>query len=106
MVCKMKWLWIGGEEPKDLPQWAYHHLVTALGVDPDLLTTFKCVEQVGFFEGSPVTQIRVFDSEVARGVAEIRDFASLDDHPDLIHYEGQLEKKNGKIVMWRRHGTG
>ena len=50
----MKWLWIGGEEPKDLPQWAYHHLVTALGVDPDLLVKFKCVEQVSFFEGSPV----------------------------------------------------
>jgi len=102
----MKWLWIGGEEPKDMPQWAYHHLVTALGVDPDLLVKLKCVEQISFFEGSPVIQIRIFDPDLAQEMNKIGDFASLDAYPDLILYEGQLEKKHGKIVMWRHHGAG
>lgn len=83
----MMWLWRGGEGPKGIPDWAYTYLVVVLKVDPDRLSLLKCVEQLDYLEKRPVNLIRIFDPEAAQRV-EIKDFASLDQHPELILYEG------------------
>ena len=95
----MKWLWRKGEGPREIPQWAFSHLVVAMKVDADRLSPLRCVEHVDFLENRPVQLIRLFDPEAARGV-EIRDFASLDRYPDLILYEGYRDMESGKIHIF------
>jgi hypothetical protein len=97
--CKeMTWLWRGGEGPKAIPQWAYAYLVVSLKVDPDALSQLKCVEQLDYLEKRPVTLIRIFYPGAAQSL-EIRDFASLDQHPEPILYEGYRETQSGKIEI-------
>jgi hypothetical protein len=95
----MTWLWRGGEGPKEIPPWAYTYLVVSLKADPDRLSLLKCVEQLDYLEKRPVTLIRIFDPDSARS-EEIRDFASLDQHPELIIYEGYRELQGGDIEIF------
>lgn len=92
-------LWRGGEGPKEIPQWAYPFLVLSLKADPDRLSLLKCVEQLDYLETRPVTLIRIFDPGSARSAA-IKDFASLDQHPELILYEGYRELQGGEIEFF------
>jgi hypothetical protein len=96
---KTTWLWRGGDGPKDIPPWAYKHLVTVLNVDPDFSSTLKCVEQITYLEGSLVLLIRIFAAEADQGHDSIRDFASLDRRPELVLFEGYMEKSTGRIVV-------
>jgi len=90
--------WLKGEDPGDIPDWAYRYLVLRLRADPDILSRCRCVEQLDFLEKRPVVMIRIFDAK-APGGSEIRDFASLDRHPERILYEGYLDKTNGEVVI-------
>ncbi len=92
----MNWLWWGGERPRDVPQWAYTYLVPNLKVDSDRLSQLKCVERVNFEGDTVVTLIRIFDPIVVKP-ALIKDFASLDEYPEAIKYEGYMEKKSGRV---------
>ena len=94
----MTLLWRGGEGPKAIPQWAYAYLVVSLKADPDRLSLLKCVEQLDYLENRLVTLIRIFDPGAARSL-EIRDFASLDQRPELILYEGYREMQSGEIEI-------
>ncbi len=98
----MPWLWQGGNSPGDVPYWAYRHLVTELKVGSDSLTDLRAVVKVGFVDGVLVDFIRIFDPEVARKVVRVTDFTSLDQHPELIIYEGYMESQSGKIYMVAR----
>ena len=95
----MTWLWHNGEDPRDIPQWAFRHLVVVMKVDPDRLSLLKCVEQMDFLENRPVHLIRIFNPDAARGV-EIRDFASLDRYSELILYEGYRDTESGEINIF------
>jgi hypothetical protein len=95
----MSWLWRGGEGPKDIPSWAHTYLVVFLGADPDRLNLLKCVEQIDYLETSPVTLIRIFDP-ASSSRAATKDFASLDQHPDLILYEGYRKIQGGDIEIF------
>lgn len=90
-------LWRGGGEPRDIPQWAYLYLVTTLKVDPDQLSQLKCVEQISFEGNRLVSLIRIFDPKAVPGTAKIEGFTSLDQHPDLIIFEGYKEKESGRV---------
>ena len=93
----MTYLWQGGAGPRDIPQWAYRYLVTTLKADPDHLTPLKCVEQVNFEGAVLLNLIRVFDPNAVREAGQIKDFASLDQYPDLILYEGYMREGSGKV---------
>ena len=95
----MTWLWCKGEDPREVPQWAFSHLVVVMKADPDRLSLLKCVEQTDFQDNRPVHLIRIFDPDAARGM-EIRDFASLDRHPELILYEGHRDMESGEINIF------
>ena len=97
----MSWLWRGGAEPREIPQWAYTYLVTTLKVEPDHLSRLKCVEQVNFEGDIPVNLIRIFDPWALAENTGIKDFASLDRYPELILYEGYMEKESGRIRIAR-----
>ena len=95
----MVWLWKGGESPKRIPDWAYTYLVVVLKADPDRLTLLKCVEQPDYLEKRPVNLIRIFNPEEAHG-HDIREFGSLDQHPELILYEGYKEIEGEGIEIF------
>lgn len=98
----MKWLWQGGSDPKDIPQWAYMHLVTVLKVEPELLTNLKCVEQINFDGNVLLNLIRIYDDRAMKEMAiEVEDFTSLDEHPKSILYEGYKEKESERVYIRR-----
>ena len=102
---KTTWLWRGGEGPRDLPHWAYKHLVTVLNIDPDFSGTLKSVEQLGYMEDALVLLIRIFAPEMDQASEKIKAFASLDQHPELILFEGYQEKVTERIVMFKGPGS-
>ena len=95
----MNWLWVGGEGPKDLPQWAYMHLVTVLKVNPDSLMDLQCVQQIDYRKDTLVNLIRIFDPKAVGETIKIKDFASLDEHTQLILYEGYMERVSGRVHL-------
>ena len=95
----MTWLWQGGKDSKGIPQWAYPYLVVTLKADPDYLSRLKCFEQMSYMGPVLVNLIRIFDPKEAEGTAKIIDFASLDQYPELIVYEGYIEKRSGNIQI-------
>ena len=94
----MTWFWREGGGPRDIDEWAYRHLVLILKCDPDRVSTLKCVDQADYIDGRPLHLIRIFDPQGTRGF-QIRDFSSLDEHPDLILFEGQWDMETGEITI-------
>ncbi len=94
-------LWVGGEGPSEVPQWAYTHLVTVLNVDTATMMDLKCVQQRDYVGGVLVNLIRIFDLKV-EGLVNIEDFSSLDRHPDLILFEGHREEASERVAIVSR----
>jgi hypothetical protein len=93
----MGWLWQGGKFPTNMPDRVYHYLVVTLRANPEHVSQLKCAEQVSYVGGVVVNLIRIFDPREAEKTAKIKDFTSLDQHPELIVYEGYVEKESGHI---------
>jgi hypothetical protein len=78
--------------PKYMPDDVGRALVVDLKQDPNWVWSLKAVvkpgERKGFFT------VRVFDERVAasRGV-RVKDFHSLNDHPELVIFDGWFNKK-------------
>ncbi len=100
----MTHFWQGGEGAKDIPQLAYLHLVTVLKADPDYVSQLRCVQQTNFVGDVLVDLIRIFDPKVAEKTVKIKSFASLDQYPDLILYEGYIEKGTEQVHIARIRG--
>lgn len=101
----MDLFWLGGEGPKDIPVWIYMHLVTTLKVPPEELTGLSSLQKVGVWEGKPVTFTRIYDPLASEEIWPVKDFTSLDQHPELILYEGYWEKGSDYISLERRAAT-
>lgn len=76
--------------------WSYMN--SQLGIKGEVLMTLRRVETDGVVEDKPATMIRIFDPTAAKekGVA-IDDYESLDNHPDLIVYEGYYCETRGRL---------
>ena len=97
----MDLFWLGGEGPHDIPSWAHAHLVTTLKVLPENLTGLRAVEKIGFWDGKWVHFIRIYDPRTSDEALQIRDFTSLDQHPELVLYEGYREKESDQVFLQR-----
>lgn len=77
--------------------WSYMH--SRHGISGEALVPLRRVESDGMVDDKPVTMIRIFDPATAeeKGVA-IKDYQSLDSHPDLILYEGYYCEARGQIT--------
>ena len=85
------WFWLNSEGSDNVPLILNVHLVTRHKLDPDYVATLECVQRVDFVKQDMVILFRLFDPvEVPDGVW-VADYASLDDHPELIHYEGHID---------------
>ena len=89
-------------KPREIPHEVGRHLVVVQGLDPDWVWSLKCVRKVK--ENSRSTfHIRIFRAETAakRGVKVI-DYTSLDNHEDLILFEGWYDKKTQSVQLDRQ----
>ena len=101
----MAQLWLGGEAPGDIPLPVNMYMVTRLNIDPDHLSQLKCVQQVGFVGNAIALLFRIFDANTVPPSVKIHNFTSLDQHPELIIYEGHIDLISESIHVSKRSGT-
>ena len=91
--------WKRGPKLKGIPELVGRHLAADLKKSPDWVWKLKgVVRQRG--EGKDTFDVRVFDeAEVAAKKVTITDYASLDEHPELILYEGWFNKKSMQVEI-------
>lgn len=85
--------------PKAMPDPVGRYLVVHLKKDPDWVWKLECVVRPRA-EGKNVNDIRVFDAnQVYAKNVHVKNYLSLDGHPDLILYEGWYDKKTMKVEI-------
>lgn len=85
--------------PRDLPQQIGQHLVLRERMDPDWVWSLKCVLRP---HGQRKTSFdfRVFSLKHADAAGiSVKDYDSLDPHPDQILFHGWFDKKNNAIEL-------
>lgn len=96
-------------KPKDIPEPVGRYLVVNLGKDPDWVWRLKGVVRQRE-ESKDSFDIRVFDeAKVGQARVSVKDYTSLDAHPELILYEGWFDKKSMKVQVEEKkipHVTG
>ena len=102
----MTQLWLGGEAPGDIPLPVNMYMVTRLNIDPDHLSQLKCVQQVGFVGNAIALLFRIFDANTVPPSVKIHNFTSLDQHSELIIYEGHVDLISESIDVSRHDSTG
>lgn len=76
--------------PKEIPTLVQNHLVTKMKMQADLARLLKAAIRRN---GESAFNIRIFDdSEAAAKRIEVKDYTSLDEHPDLTLYEGVFDE--------------
>jgi len=95
------------EQLNGRPTWAY--MTDEHGLTGDQLAQLRQATIPAEIQGKPGTLVRVFDptSCEAKGVT-VDHFNSLNEHPDLILYEGYYYGRGdpGEILIEKRPGTG
>jgi hypothetical protein len=93
--------------PQVIPDLIQKHLATEWKMDPDLVKLLKAL-LLKNPKGDKAFHIRIFDeSEAKAKKVQVEDYTSLDEHPDLIIYEGQFDEgarqanlEEKKKVVW------
>lgn len=84
--------------PQEVPQVVGRDIVSKLHKEPDWVWySLKAVVRKNP-RGTDVFDVRVFDIKEAASKAKIKDYTSLDEHPELILFEGWFDKKS-----WEAH---
>jgi len=82
--------------PKDLPQAVGAHLVTQEKKDPDWVWNLKGVVRPA--EKKKAFYCRVFNqAQAAQAGVKVKDWTSLDEHSDLILWEGYFDKETNTV---------
>jgi hypothetical protein len=85
--------------PRGIPQLVVKHLTTEYKMDPDLVQILKAVVRASSTEEG-VFNIRVFDeSEALAKKIQVKDYTSVDEHLDLIIYEGWFDEKSKRVEL-------
>ena len=85
-------------KPERLPGAAVKYLIGQLGHNPAWVRRLKCVMKLKDKENN-IYELRVFDETltITDGV-RVKNYHSLDNHPQLIIYEGWIDK-DGDIAF-------
>ena len=78
--------------PKDIPESVGRYLVVELKKNPDWVWNLKAAIRPRT-DGKERYDVRVFD-RAAQAKVTIKDYTSLDEHPEVILYEGWFNKKS------------
>ena len=86
--------------PQGIPNLVGMHLVVTKKRDPDWVWHLKAVVRKNPSKGKKALSCRVFDEvQVAQEKVKIKDWTTLDQHPDLILYEGWFDKDSMKLEL-------
>jgi len=87
----------GLPKPKDLPEAVGRYLVVDLKMDPDTVWTLKAALRPRQ-ENRDIKDFRIFSPSRAdaAGVA-VRNYNTLEEHPELILHEGWVNKKTNQV---------
>ncbi len=81
--------------PKELPYPVGRVLITELRKDPDRVWQLKAVVRPRPEGGKDAFDVRVFsDGDAATKNVSVKNYNSLDEHADLILFEGWFDKKS------------
>jgi hypothetical protein len=91
--------------PRPIPALVEKRLIADYKMDPDLVHIFKAVVR-----RSPKVEkafdCRIFDeSEAEAGEVQIKDYTSLDGHPELIFYEGWFDEGSKQVELIEKKRT-
>jgi hypothetical protein len=87
-----------GMPPKSIPEPVGRYLVVNLGQNPDWVWNLKAVLR-GKAE-KDYLDVRVFDpSQAASNKVQVKDYNSLDDHAEIILYEGIFNKRTFEVKI-------
>jgi len=85
--------------PKDIPEMVGGHLVTDFNRNPDWVWRLKAVLRQRQ-ESKNAFDIRVYDeTETATKKIKVQNYTSLDEHPELILYEGWFDKETRQVQL-------
>jgi hypothetical protein len=85
--------------PQAIPGLVQKHLVAEWKMDPDLVKLLKTVVRKNP-EAEKGFNIRIFDeSEASAKKVQVKDYTSLDGHPDLMIYEGQFDEGSKQVKL-------
>ncbi len=85
--------------PRDIPGPVQNYLVAEKKLDPDLVKLLRAVIRKSEIGEAPLS-IRVFDnSEATAKKVQVKDFTFLDEHPDLMLYEGWFDEGSKQVKL-------
>lgn len=85
--------------PRQIPGLVEKHIIAEYKMDPDLVRILKAVVRTSSTEEG-VFNIRIFDeSEALAKKIQVRDYTSIDEHPDLIIYDGWFDEKSKRVEL-------
>ncbi len=88
--------------PQAIPDPVQKCLVADWKLDPDLVKLLKSVVLRNPNEGKAF-QFRIFDgSDALAKKVQVKDYTSLDEHPDLIIYDGIFDEKSKQVKLEER----
>lgn len=86
--------------PKGIPEPIGRFLVTELKQNPDWVWQLKVVLRPKLDDGKDTFEFRIFDdAQTAGKKTVIKDYNSLDAHPELILYQGRFNKKSMRVQI-------
>lgn len=89
----------GPSKPKDIPDIVGGHLVTDYNQNPDWVWKLKAVKRRRQ-ESKNAFDIRVFDDlEAATKKVKVHDYTTLDEHPELILFEGWFDLDSRQVQL-------
>jgi len=91
----------GFEKPRELPEEVGRHLVVQQGADPDWVWSLKCLRSPKENSSSQFN-IRIFSPEtMAQHNVKVTNYASLEEHMDLVIFVGWYDKKTQNVQIDR-----
>jgi hypothetical protein len=77
--------------PRGIPEWAGRHMVVQGKANPDMVWKLRGVTRQA--PQGKTLYCRVFDdTQVTKAGLKVKDWTSLDGHPELILWEGRFDK--------------
>ncbi len=85
--------------PQELPMPVGRDLVVQLKQDPDYVWGLQCVMRPDA-ANKKIFDVRIFSpNTAAQSRVRVKDYYSLDDHPELILFQGTYDKPNSETIL-------
>jgi hypothetical protein len=89
---------------KEIDYGIWGHMVNEHKIDVVTLDKMRCVDRDGTISGGlPVKLVRVFSPDEAAGKGiKVTGWETFDEHPELILYEGYLNRDNEALLVKKK----